>query len=177
MSKVVNMVGGSSGGGNSYLLNIDFSQAVESFSANNVLVSNSGAYFSTNAAYIWLPFSASGRTIEIDISTSEMTSNDIRSLISQWATGSSHLGLAWHSATGKWGFYINSWQDTDISDINYFANSTLKVYIDSNNKWHFYKDGVLFFEPNAAVAPNGVWSVGANNISCIGLTITGIRVY
>lgn len=165
------------GGGSGELLNIDLSLAAESFTSNDVLVSNSGAYFSTNAAYIWLPFCAVGRTIEIDISTSEIAANDVRSLISQWSIGSGHPGLAWDRNQGKWGFYSGSWQYTEIADINYFSNSTLKVYIDSNNKWHFYKDGVLFFEPNAAVAPNGVWSVGANNISCIGLTITGIRVY
>ena len=164
-----------SGGGSAYLVNIDFTQAAESFTANNVNVSNAGAYFNTGAAYFYVPFIGGGRTIEIDVASSAMATGANHRFVMRNTTD----GFGWHNANGKWGFYSNSaWAtDTTITDVNYFNNSTVKIFIDSSNYWHIYKDGTLIYEPNRAGAPVASWIIGSTGTSVNGMTITGLRVY
>lgn len=56
-------------------------------------------------------------------------------------------------STGKWSFYDRAsggtWAtDSSLTSFDYFANSTIKIYIDENRYFHVFKDGTLVYEPN-----------------------------
>lgn len=65
-------------------------------------------------------------------------------------------GFMWHRQTNRFGVWDNQtlWQDSNITDKNYFANSTLRFYIDMQGYWHIYKDGILIFEPELPLGSN-----------------------
>lgn len=82
-----------------------------------------------------------------------------------------------YRTTGKWAFYSGSWEESDITDNSYFSNSKVKVYIDSSQKWHIYKNNILVFEPTNALAINDLMIGSSEQYSIIGAVITGARVY
>lgn len=45
--------------------------------------------------------------------------------------------------TGEWGFYLNGWVMSGITDPNYFDNSMLELVIDAQGEWYVYKNGVF----------------------------------
>ena len=93
-----------------------------------------------------------------------------------------NAGLIYRYQTLKWAVWdsTNGWQDSDISDKDYFANSTLKVKILSDGKWEIYKDDVLVFTPAVAPVFEGTDSFGLGSPSgaCItNITINGFKIY
>lgn len=91
--------------------------------------------------------SYSSITIEVKVKSMALVSGDHRRFI----MGSTNSGLIYRS-TGVWAFYSGSWQDFSETDGSFFDNSTVKVVIDSGNKWHIYKDNVLLWEPTKQYA-------------------------
>lgn len=100
-----------------------------------------------------------------------------------------NAGFMWHRQTGRFAIWDSEtlWQDSDITDKNYFANSTLRIYIDKSNKWHIYKDGVLVFEPPLAMgehnSPSYISTYGigkmidGGNTSFYNMDVKGVRVW
>lgn len=165
----VNVSGG--GGGNSVLCEVDFTKA--SFTLDNVVYDSNGATFSTTNGNILVPFARTGMTIELDIASMSLASGTHRRFI----MAGTNNGLIYRS-TGKWAFYTGSWEDSDITDGDFFDNCTVKVVIDSENKWHIYKDNTLVWEPTAALSPtNNNTTIGATSTSINNAVITGMRVY
>ena len=166
----------SGGGGSTALCDIDFSKASTSFSWHNVQISSGGAVFSRNDNYITLPFARSGGVIEVDVVSTSMSNATNNRFITIDDTNKS---LCFHKDTGRWSVYSGSaWYDTEISDKQYFDGSTVKIVIDANNKWHVYKNNVIVWEPNAAIAiSNGIWTIGSSSNAIDGAVISGIRVY
>lgn len=64
-----------------------------------------------------------------------------------------NTGLIFHKQTQKFGVWdaVNLWQDSTVSDADYFSNSTVKIVVDIDGSWKIYKDDVLVFEPAAAL--------------------------
>lgn len=172
---LVNVQGG---GGQTVLCSIDFSKAVGSYTVNGVDISSAGAVFTGNTSFFMLPFTRNGMTVEIDfgaITPSSGTNN--RRLLNPRGTSN---GFIYHYQTGFWSLYNGSWHDSSITGMDAFANSTLKVEIDSNGYWHVYKNGTLLYDSNAALSVNGNVSlqIGSDSQNALNeMTILAVRVY
>lgn len=162
----------SGGGGNTVLCEVDFTKA--DFTLNNVTYNTSGATFTGANGYIMLPFARSGMTLELDVASMSLGPNtDHRRFIMV----NSDQGFIYRY-TGVWALYNGSWEDSALTDSALFANSTLKVIVDTANKWHIYKNDVLIWEPSASLAMRPASStIGASGYSIINTVITGMRVY
>lgn len=109
-------------------------------------------------------------TIELDISSMSLTSGDHRRFI----MGTTANGFIYRS-NGKWAFYNGSWQESSETDGSFFANSTVKVVVDTSNKWHIYKNGELWWEPSGAQALSDTY-IGSTSQSINNAVITGLRI-
>ena len=170
-------LGGNGGSGTNNLFEIDFSKAIESFSSDYVTINNGIASFTTTASYITMPFCGSGRTIEVDVDEVATTGTTTRRFI---ITGDSASGYGFGLRNNsEWGFWSGSWQLTGNTDKTIFDGKTVKVYIDSSNKWHVYRDGVLTFESTIAISQSSLWTIGGSGASQgpIGLSIKAVRIY
>lgn len=80
---------------------------------------------------------------------------------------------------GKWSFYSASvWAtDSDITDVNFFSNSILRVEIGYGGMWKIYKNGVLVYSPNVAQNRIGTLSIGAIDQSFFSAVIKSFKVY
>lgn len=162
-----------SGGGTSHFCDVDFTKG--NFIINNVTYDSNGATFpSTYNGYILIPFARAGMTIIFDVTSMTLASGSHR----RFVMGTASTGFIYRS-TGVWSFYASStWENTSITDGSYFDNSTVKVYIDDQNKWHIYKDNVLVFEPAIALAPDvSACRIGSNFNSIYNTVISNLIVY
>lgn len=80
---------------------------------------------------------------------------------------------------GKWSFYSASlWAtDSDITDINFFSNSTLRVEIGYGGTWKIYKNDVLVYSPDVAQYRLGTMSIGAQDQSFFSAVVKSFKVY
>ena len=158
--------------GSAWDVNMDFTGITTSYIVNGVTFNSNGAVFDSTSDYIAMPFvHGNGVEIEIDVASMTLTADQHRRLL----CSDDNKGLYYSRSSGKWCFYNGTDYASNISDGSYFANSTVKIVIDSNNYWHIYKDGVLVFEPQGALALKNVM-VGSTNASINNVTITGIRI-
>lgn len=172
---VVNVSGG--GGLSDAFMSLDFTN--ESFSYGNVAYGLTGAVFDSTSDYIPLNMPEKKNiTIEVDVAMMQLSSGTHRRFI--MATDAN--GFIYRS-NGKWAFYNGNWTESDITDGSYFDNSTVGVYIDTDNYWHIYKNGVLVYEPSLSQALNynyyyNCLLIGSYTDNTINnARITGIRVY
>jgi len=164
---VVNVSGG---GGDSVFGVFDFTKA--SFTQNNVVFNSNGATFSTTNGIIPIPIAWSDMTIELDVASMSLTSDSHRRFI----MATSNSGFIYRN-TGVWAFYNGYWENSNITDGNFFDNCTVKVIIDNNNFWHIYKNGVLVWEPRLAQELGNDTSIGASSSSINNAVITKMRIY
>lgn len=168
----------SGGGGQTDLCSIDFSKTVGSYTLNGVDISSAGAVFTSNTSCFVLPLTRNGMTVEIDfgaITPSSGTNN--RRLLNPRGTSN---GLIYHYATGFWSLYNGSWHDSTITGMDAFANSTVKIEIDSSGYWSIYKTGTLLWTSNAALSVNGnvALQIGSNDTNALNtMTVLAVRVY
>lgn len=177
-------------GGGFKIADFDFktglSDSINNFTATltSATRDNTGVIFTAAGNMINLPpvlFSVL-RSYEIKVGAMNARSFNNGALFgyNTYQNGSTH-GFAYHTATSKWGVWdpSNGWRDTNISDTNYFANSTLKIEICADRKWKLYKDGTLFFEPTGAFPMDGVISFkigGPQGNSFYNMTIEGLVI-
>lgn len=165
-----------SGGGDASVI-MDFTK-YGNRTINGVQYSGSGATFSSLTSRIALPRFVNDITLYIDIDTLSLTSGSNKRFI----MASYNQGLVYRES-GLWGFYgsatgeADAWEMSEISDGSFFNDSTVKVYIDSTNHWHFYKDGVLIFEPTIRQAISDFNIGSADGYSIQGGIVTGLRIY
>lgn len=131
------------------LLEMDFTKWTGTL--HRVIYSSDGAHFNSNTAsddYIPIPYAQSNMTIELDIESLNCWSGYHRRII----MASPSMGFIYRN-NGVWAFYSsNGWQNSSLTNGALFYDPCkLGVYIDSSNKWHIYKDGVLIFEPSTAL--------------------------
>lgn len=144
---------------------------------NNATQSEDGISISDGSAYISFPagLNACIRTYEIEIGAMSFVGTGHHRLFMM----DMGEGLIYRSS-GKWSFYNGgSWAtDSEITDFDYFANSTVKIIIDVNKNWHIYKDDVLVYEPDITYAPSNIdvlW-IGSSSNSCNSAVIKKFRV-
>lgn len=147
------------------------------FSFGNVTYGASGATFDTVTSYIPLCMPRKNDfTIEIDVDMMQLTSGQHRKFIMPTTDG----GFIYRSS-GVWAFYYGRWEESNITDGSFFDNSVIDVYIDSNNKWHIYKNGSLVYEPQNPFGLSGYYNnlmVGSYDGNSINnATISAIKVY
>ena len=153
-------------------VNMDFTGITDAYTVNGVTYNSTGAVFDSTSDYIALPFiHSSGVEIEIDVSSMSLNASQHR----RFVISNTNNGLFYSRDSGKWAFYNGTTYTSEISDGSYFANSTVKIVVDTNNYWHIYKDGVLVFEPAGALALKNV-TLGSTSTSMNSATITAIRM-
>lgn len=158
------------GGGDAFL-NYDFTKMGTRSNVRYVDFSSDGADFKTTNAQIPFSIIVNDITIYLDIGVLNIAQGVNNRLLMR----SSNEGLIYRS-TNFWGLYAGGfWSMSEISEPDYFNNSTLKIYIDSSNKWHIYKNGVLVFEPTYSFNPSDL-IIGASDNSFRGV-IRGVRLY
>lgn len=120
---------------------------------NGITRDSSGMTFDAGSDYIKLPRVAAfnGVTIEVDVGAMNLPTVSSHQ---RFIMGESQNGFIYRSS-GKWAFYSGAWEDTDVTDGTYFANSTVKVVVDTGGYWHIYKNNVLFFEPTRPYSLEG----------------------
>ena len=182
----VNVSGG--GGGGSPILAWDLKSSTPlvdtvrgvAAAATNVTFGENGAVFDSASDYMIFPALAYGIKIEVDIGAMTAHGTNDKRLIT---SGTIYFA---YRTTNVWSFYNSTWEDSEITDFDYFAGHTLKVEIDSDKKWHFYRDGVLFFEPSTAGMLSSKTFDGSSKISFLlgsseksacDTTLTAVRVY
>lgn len=170
----------SGGGGSNVLCDIDLTKISSAETLGNVYIDSQGAHFDGTNDYLSLPFARSGVTVEIDVATMALTSGSHRRFIMSGYSGDN--GFIYRSS-GVWAFYNGSWEEATFDgchDGDFFANSVVKVIVDTNNLWHIYKNGVLVFEPSGAQrfdSNEKMFKIGATSYSINNALITGVRVY
>lgn len=63
-------------------------------------------------------------------------------------------GLCFDTPNGKWYFDGTSYVASSITEKSPFANSLVRIEVDSDRKPHIYKDGEIWWEPNIAIPSN-----------------------
>lgn len=145
-------------------------------SANSITYSQDGAAFNSTTDYLYFgkigglslidlfhdySISYSSITIEVKVKSMSLVSGAHRRFI----MGTYNSGLIYRE-TGVWGFYSSGWQDFDETDGSFFDGSIVKVVIDSEKKWHIYKDNALLWEPsNSCDIANGCIGSTSNSIN------------
>jgi len=177
-------------GGGGYVERFDFTQSlvgsVNGFTATltSATRDSSGVHYTGPGDMINLPSVLLGvlKTYEIEVGAMNAQSFNNGAVFGyNISTNSSTHGFAYHTATSKWGVWdsVNGWRDTNISDSNYFANSTIKIVIGADRLWKIYKDDVLLFEPTSAFPMDGIINFkigGPGNNSFYNMTIESLKI-
>lgn len=169
---------------NSGILNFDFTQSFTdtlknyTASAYYVNITNNGATFQNDYARIRIPIYAPFLTYEIEVGELRRGSNHTRFLMYDASNG-----FIYRNA-GYWTFYRGSWDTVQISDFNFFNNSTVKLVIDIDYIWHIYKNDVLVISSQGACPPQKDGSLyplfigsGSGDSLATGSTIKSLKVY
>lgn len=141
-----------------------------------------GVEFYGQDGYVSLPVNLlqMGYTYEIHIASLNMAYTGTHNRVFMFTTNNSHdAGFLWRSS-GKWAVWdpVNLWQESSITDKDYFNDSVLKIKITTDGKWHIYKDDVLIFEPaNAITLRYTAFVLGATTQGCYNMTISEFRIY
>lgn len=113
---------------------------------SGVNITEDGAVLSGQTSYIRTLTMAVPGEIEIKTGDLHIVSGYHRRFI-MYGNKDTGTGLLYRN-TGVWSFYNGDWADSSEHDTAFFNNCTVKVVIDSEFKWHIYKNGILFWEPN-----------------------------
>ena len=173
----VNVPKGSDG-----VLNFDFTKSftdtLKNYTAitSHVNITDNGATFQGNDGYIKIPIYAPFLTYEIEVG--EIKRNNSGHTRFLMYTDSS--GFIYRSS-GYWTFYRGNWDSVQISDFNFFNNSTIKLIIDTSYIWRIYKNDELVITSQGACNPeynNYAFYIGSTSGQSIanGSTIKSLKV-
>ena len=181
--EVIVSVSGGGGGSSDAIVNMDFTKA--SGTMSNVTFNSSGATFPASGnAFIRIPLAHNDSTLYVDVASLKLSSGTHRRFI----MGTYDSGFIYRDS-GVWAMYSNGWENSQITDPNYFDDCIVKLYVDSNNKWHIYKNNVLVWEPSLSLSWQDIQmpttsnyrafaQIGSMNGSMIpNAIIRGIRIY
>ena len=181
-NEVVVNVGGA---GKTLIANWDFSQShidtINGLEATTYSTQTTaeGEQITTTYGYINFPIEikANARAYEIEVGNTNFQANAVNRFININGQGLTYMG------NNVWGFSNGNNQratDTNITDVNYFKNSTVRIEVELLGNWKIYKDGVLVYSPDVAysfVNNTKDLSIGSTSSSCSGATIKGVKVY
>jgi hypothetical protein len=117
-------------------------------------------------------------TYEVDIGDCNLDMSDGKH--KRFFMWSSNSGLIYRS-TGYWGIYNGAWYMTEISDKDYFKNSTVKLSFEGSNV-KLYKNNELVYEfSNIGNYGTGGYSntlfLGMDEQAAYNMVIEALRVY
>lgn len=131
-------------------------------------------------SYINLPdWLGNSRLLSIEVSFGEMSAQATTLNLRLIAFGGSS-GFAYRGDIGVWGFYSGSaWSaNSNISDINYFSNSVLRVDILADGRWNVYKDNVLVYTTSVSQPINlGRLSVASGSTGFYPAKVKTIKIF
>lgn len=143
-------------------------------SFNRITRDSNGASFQQWRSYIDLTPVNRGFAVEIDIAT--LGSNGQKRLFGK--DNSSAYGL-WYDGT-EWTFNTTVEKESiGITDADYFNNSTVKIQIDNDGKWHIYKNNTIVYTTTNVLVPGNNVYIGSTYGSTGGMPnslITGARI-
>lgn len=192
IDSVVGIKPASGSGGSSELgLKYDFTKtpldvlSLTPITLENVTRTANGLVFNSSNGYAYLSGSLLCKNMVYEIEVVSLNISDTsrhNDLFRYQNVGSSqNAGLIYRYQTLKWAVWdsTNGWQDSDISDKDYFNNSVVKVKILDDGKWEIYKDDVLVFAPPLAMVFEGTdsFGLGSPNASATSMTIKSFRAY
>ncbi len=138
----------------------------------NVVLGNNGAIFDSTNDYLKLTdWRIVPITIELDIVSMSLQSGTHR----RFVMADDSRGFIYRS-NGTWAFYSNTWEESSITDGNYFNNCKLKIVIDASGYWHIYKNDVLVWEPSLVLKPTSI-ILGSSATSINNAIISAMRIY
>ena len=183
----VSAIGAISGGSAvSDILTFDFTKGLSdqetggsSFVLNGATRDSSGLHLDVNGASAVLTtpplykINLYGCVVEIDIGNMAGVSGAHRRLI----MSDPDKGLIYRN-TGQWQIYNNAWVGSGSTDIDFFANSTIRIeYAEQSNNVSIYKENTLCFD-NIGFGGATYLSFGSTGgNSYYNVTITGCRIY
>lgn len=154
--------------------------------SSNLTHDGNGLFFpSSKSGVITLPYwgavwsSFKGLETEIDVGGVEMEtqSSNIRFLMSSTAYGFIFRGTTYQN----WALYTGSWGDgASDTNINTFANSTIKMKYTNDGKLQIYKNNTLFYEYSNFTVPSPAsanFLIGASSEGIYNTYIKAIRLY
>lgn len=164
------------GGGNSFL-SCDFTKWGNR-DIYEVLYSEAGAVFKNSSGRVRIYESTSYLTdFTLYIDTGDLHINNTASNHQRFLMGGTANGLIFEKTNHVWGIYNgNTWEYSEISDATYFDNCTIKLYVDANNVWHIYKNGVLVIEGVTGFGSTS-FLIGASEYSIRNAVLYGARLY
>jgi hypothetical protein len=184
--------GGGGGGGSSELgLKYDFTKtpldvlSLTPITLENVMQTDNGLTFNASNSYAYFSGKMLKRNTIYEFEVASLSITDTtrhNDLFRYQNVGSNqNAGLIYRYQTLKWAVWdgTNGWQDSDISDKDYFNNSIVKIKILDDGKWEIYKNDVLVFAPPLAMVFEGTESfgLGSPNASATSMTIKNFRAY
>lgn len=99
----------------------------------------------------------------------------------QGQSGNINHGLAWRQQTGVWSIWDadNLWQDSTITDKDYFSNCTLTIEITADNNWKIYRNGIFVFGTTLPLPYSDCnqFTLGSNAQSYYNMNIEGLKIY
>ena len=165
-------------------LDWDFSQSltdqieglVATLDGGASLASN-GILLSSNSSRIVFPSTVKNypyTTFEVEFGEINAVFNSSHMRLFMFGTTA---GLIYRN-TGKWSFYsFQSWAtDSDITDINFFSNSILRVEVGYDGKWKIYKNGSLVYSPDVAQYLSDTIAIGSSSQSFYSTVIKSFKV-
>ena len=143
---------------------------------SGVELSQSGAvYDSASDSMIAPAFSAV--TVELDVAMMQLQSGTHRRFVMTGVGASAATGLIYRS-TGVWALYSNgAWENSNITDGNYFDNSLVKIVITADGTWEIYKNDVLVWTPTTKLMLSPYLVIGSSSTSINNAVISGMRLY
>lgn len=125
------------------MLNFDFTKSftdtVKGYTAgvSNVTIGDNGAIFSGSTGRISIPSYTGLLTYEIEVGELKRGSSHTRFLMYSYDSGFIYRSY------GYWTFYRGEWDTVQITDFNFFNNSTVKLVVLSNYVWQIYRNNEL----------------------------------
>ena len=143
---------------------------------------NNGLSFNAASDYFELDKYLFGENMVYEIGISSLSIQDTsrQNVLFRFVSDNLNGGFAYHYQTGKWAVWdrTTGWQDSTISNKDYFNNSVVKIIIDGLGKWHIYKDGVLIFEPVTALETTTTgFGLGSPTACITNITINSFKIY
>ena len=181
----------SAGGSGELGLKFDFTKApldvlsLTPIKLENITQTVNGLVFNSSDAYAYFNGNMLQKNTVYEFEVASLSIADTsrhNALFRYQNVGSSqNAGLIYRYQTLKWAVWdsTNGWQDSDISDKDYFNNSVVKIKILNDGKWEIYKDDVLVFAPSLAMVFEGTenFGLGSPNASATSMTIKNFRAY
>lgn len=143
---------------------------------------DNGLSFNAASDYFELDKYLFGKNMVYEIDVDSLNIQDVtrQNVLFRFVSDNLNGGFVYHYQTLKWAVWdrTNGWQDSDISDKDYFDNSIIKIIIDNLGKWHIYKDDNLIFEPtNALESTTTGFGLGSPTAAITNITINSFKIY